>query len=43
MAQGIRLFLDGLGEHFSGDDIERTPFGANICGEAQDLSDTCVP
>lgn len=25
MAQGIRLFLDGLGERFRGDDIERTP------------------
>jgi hypothetical protein len=25
------------------DDIERTPFGLNTCGEAQDLSDACVP
>lgn len=25
MEQGIRLFLEGIGEHFEGDDIERTP------------------
>ena len=25
MAEGIRLFLDGMGERFRGDDIERTP------------------
>ena len=25
MAEGIRLFLEGLGERFEGDDLERTP------------------
>ena len=25
MAAGIRLFLDGLGQRFDGDDLERTP------------------